>query len=422
MEKGEWVILTEGMQPTEFLGYEQLEAEVKVLRYREVVEKKKKFVEVVLDKTPFYAESGGQVGDKGVLRQDDEIIRVFDTIKENDMIIHLVDKAPQQSEYIGLVDEVNRLRTENNHSATHLMHFALRKVLGDHAEQKGSLVDAKHLRFDFSHFEKMTDEHIYEVEKTVNAMIRENNSIDEHREIGMQQAMDMGALAFFGEKYGDKVRVVKFGDSIELCGGTHVTATGRIGYFKILSESAIAAGVRRIEATTGLAAEEFVQHKLETEQAIWNLLKNPKDLLKGVQSLMDENKKLQKQTESLNKKLSAGLSRDLLDSAIEKDGITILTAKVDATTEVVKDMAFSMIRENKSLVAVLGNTADGKAFLTVAIGEEAIKSKGLHAGNLVRELAKEIKGGGGGQPHFATAGGKDPSGIQNALDKVVHFI
>jgi alanyl-tRNA synthetase len=210
MEKGEWVVFVDGMKPTEFLGYEKLEAEVRVLRYREVSEKKKKFVELVLDQTPFYAEAGGQVGDRGVLRSGDDVIRVFDTIKENEMIVHLVDKVPQKSEYIGLVDEDNRLRTENNHSATHLMHYALRKVLGDHVEQKGSLVDAKHLRFDFSHFEKMTDEQIYEVEKIVNAMIRENNPIDEHRTVEMQQAMDMGALAFFGEKYGDKVRVVKF--------------------------------------------------------------------------------------------------------------------------------------------------------------------------------------------------------------------
>ena len=232
----------------------------------------------------------------------------------------------------------------------------------------------------------------------------------------------MGALAFFGEKYGDMVRVVKFGDSIELCGGTHVAATGQIGYFKILSESAIAAGVRRIEATTGLAAEEFVQQKLETEQAIWTLLKNPKDLLKGVQSLIDENKKLQKQTESLSRKLSDGLIRELQDAAIEKGGTQIIVAKVGAATEVVKNMAFSLIRNNKNVVAILGNAADNKAFLTVAIGEEAIKNKGLHAGNMIRELAKEIKGGGGGQPHFATAGGKDPAGIQSALDKAVDLV
>jgi len=238
----------------------------------------------------------------------------------------------------------------------------------------------------------------------------------------MQEAMDMGALAFFGEKYGDKVRVIRFGESIELCGGTHVAATGQIGYFKIVSESAIAAGVRRIEAITGLAAEEYVERKMQTEHAIWQLLKNPKDLLKGVQGLVDENKKLQKQVEGMNQKLSAGLVKDLLASVEEKNGIGVIATKVDATTEVVKNMAFAMIRENKNLLAVIGNSDGGKAFLTVAIGEEAIKTRDLHAGNLVRELAKEIKGGGGGQPHFATAGGKDPSGIQAALDKVMQMV
>ncbi len=420
LDKDEWVVMTESNNPTEFLGYDQLEAEVKVLRYRRVQEKKNTYYEIVLDKTPFYAESGGQAGDKGVLRNTDEVIRIFDTKKENDMIIHLADKGVEAGAGIfnAAVDTNNRLKTENNHSATHLMHFALRTVLGKHVEQKGSLVDSNHLRFDFSHFEKMTDEQLFEVEKLVNNMIRKNNPIDEHRALGMKAAMDMGALAFFGEKYGDKVRVVRFGDSIELCGGTHVAATGQIGYFKITSESAIAAGIRRIEAITGEEAESYVQQKIESESSIRQMLKNPKDVVKGVQGLMEENRKLQKLTESLNQKLSEGLITELRASAVDHNGIVLLTAKVDAATEIVKNMAFSLIRENKNMLAVLANTADGKAFLTVALGENVIREKGLNAGQLVRELAVEIKGGGGGQAHIATAGGKDPSGIQAALDKI----
>ncbi|MEE4255402.1 MAG: alanine--tRNA ligase [Bacteroidales bacterium] len=420
LDKDEWILLAKRDVQTQFVGYDTLEAEVKVLRYREVQDKKKKYYEIVLDKTPFYAESGGQAGDMGTLRNDDEIIRIFNTVKENDMIVHFADRAPGNGEgkYKAEVDYTTRLKTVNNHSATHLMHFALRKVLGNHVEQKGSLVDADHLRFDFSHFEKMTDEDIFEVEKTVNAMIRENNPIDEHREVGMQKALDMGALAFFGEKYGDKVRVIRFGESIELCGGTHVAATGQIGYFKIISESAIAAGVRRIEAITGEAAEEYLQKKLSSEAEIRDLLKNPKDVVKGVHNLMEENRKLQKQAEALNRKLSESLLSELLSETVAHKGIDLLTTKVDAGTDVVKNLAFSLIKKNPRLVAVIGNAADGKAFLTVGIGEEALKQTGLNAGNLVRELAKNIKGGGGGQAHFATAGGKDPSGIQSALDSV----
>ncbi|MBE9483346.1 MAG: alanine--tRNA ligase, partial [Bacteroidetes bacterium] len=266
------------------------------------------------------------------------------------------------------------------------------------------------------------DEEVFSVEKMVNAMIRNNDTIDEHRAVEMQQAMDMGALAFFGEKYGDKVRVVRFGDSIELCGGTHVPATGQIGYFKIVSESAIAAGVRRIEAITGEAAENFVQARVDAENKIRELLKNTKDIVKGVRGMIDENKKLQKLTETLNRKVSGGLLTDLESAIKPYKGVDLLTARVDADLSVVKNIAFSLIKNNKKVLAVLGSTAEGKAFLTVAIGEKAIKANKLNAGSLIRELAKEIKGGGGGQPHFATAGGKDPSGIQAALDKVKTLI
>ena len=424
LDKSDWIVVSESDRPGEFLGYEQLEAEVKLLRYREVKEKQNTYYELVLDKTPFYAESGGQVGDKGILRNKEVTIKIFDTKKENDLTIHLAEKGMEGplDGFTAIVDRENRIKIENNHSATHLMHYALRRVLGDHVEQKGSLVDAEHLRFDFSHFGKMTDEEVFSIEKMVNAMIRNNDTIDEHRAVEMQQAMDMGALAFFGEKYGDKVRVVRFGDSIELCGGTHVPATGQIGYFKIVSESAIAAGVRRIEAFTGEVAENFVQARIDAENKIRELLKNTKDIVKGVQGMIDENKKLQKLTETLNRKVSGGLLTDLQSAIKPYKGVDLLTARVDADLSVVKNIAFSLIKNNKKVLAVLGTVAEGKAFLTVAIGEAAIKKKNLNAGSLIRELAKEIKGGGGGQPHFATAGGKDPSGIQAALDKVKTLI
>ena len=416
----DWVILTESVNPTIFLGYDQLEAEVKLLRYRRVSDKKKSYFELVLNQTPFYAESGGQSGDIGTLTNDNESIIVFDTRRENDMIVHLADKSPIEGStvYNAVVDGKNRRMTENNHSATHLMHYGLRKVLGDHVEQKGSLVDAKHLRFDFSHFQKMSDTEIMEVEKLVNDMIRENNVIDEHRSIGMDAAMDMGALAFFGEKYGDEVRVVKFGKSVELCGGTHVAATGQIGFFKIISEGAIAAGIRRIEAISAVEAELFVHDHVRTDNEIRELLKNPKDIVKGVQGLIEENKKLQKLAESLNKKVSEALVVDLITNVEEINGVEVIAAKVDVDTAVAKNMAFSILKDNNNVLVVLGNEAGGKAFLTVAVGEELINEKGLNAGNIIRELAKEIKGGGGGQPHFATAGGKDPAGIQKALAKV----
>jgi alanyl-tRNA synthetase len=421
-DKGEWIINAESDKPTVFLGYDSLEAEVKLLRYRKVKEKKKAYFELVLDKTPFYAESGGQAGDKGILNNQEisEPIRIFDTRKENDMIIHLADKAWESNtgHYTAIVDAENRVQIENNHSATHLMHYALRKVLGRHVEQKGSLVDAGHLRFDFSHFQKMTDEEIYAVEQTVNQMIRDNTAIDEHRNINMKAAQEMGALAFFGEKYGDEVRVVKFGDSIELCGGTHVPATGQIGFFKIIAEGAIAAGIRRIEAITAVHAEEYIHKHLMLGSEISSLLKNPKDIVKGVQGLIEENKKLQKQNEILSRKVSASLAMELKNSIEIYNGIEILTAKIDADQPAVKNIAFGLIKDHPNLLVVLGNEAAGKAFLTVALGDNLIADKQLNAGTLIRELSKEIQGGGGGQPHIATAGGKDPSGIQKALDKV----
>ncbi len=419
-DKGDWVVVAENDSPTAFLGYDTLEAEVQLLRYRKVSDKKKSFYELVLDRTPFYAESGGQSGDKGILKNEVQTIRIFDTRKENDLVIHLADKGMEggTGRYHATVDSANRLKTENNHSATHLMHHALRKVLGEHVEQKGSLVDADHLRFDFSHFEKMTDEQVFEVERLVNAMIRQNNPIDEHRSLDIDKAIEMGALAFFGEKYGEKVRVVRFGDSVELCGGTHVTATGRIGLFKILSEGAIAAGIRRIEACTGEAAEAYVREKIVAESSIRLMLKNPKDVVKGVQGLIEENRKLQKTIDTLNRRLAENLIIELKSKAENVNGVDLVLARVDADTAVVKNIAFSLCRDNGMMLAVIGNEMDGKAFLTVAVGEDALKGKKLDAGDIIRRISKDIGGGGGGQPHFATAGGKDPAGIPKALSRV----
>ena len=397
---------------------------MKLVKYRRVADKKRSYFELVLDRTPFYAESGGQVGDKGWLRNNAQTINIFDTRKENDLVIHLAAEEPENEEinYLARVDMENRRLTENNHSATHLMHHALRKVLGEHVEQKGSLVDADHLRFDFSHFQKMTEEEISEVEHLVNRMIRQNTHIDEHRNIPMQDAMDMGALAFFGEKYGEQVRVIKFGDSVELCGGTHVPATGQIGFFKIVSESAIAAGVRRIEAVTADAAEAYVGEQLKTASEIRQLLKNPKDPVKGILALIEENKRLQKANDTLNRKISESLLNELLQNAKVVKGVGIIAAKVDVDTAIVKNMVFSLLKKGDNLMVVLGNEADGKAYITVGLSDELIKKQGLDAAKIIRELAPEIKGGGGGQAHFATAGGKDPSGIASALAKAQELL
>ncbi len=415
----DWVVLSGENPAAAFMGYDSLEAEVKLLRYRKVADKKKTYFELVLDRTPFYAESGGQVGDRGWLIGPDHTLNIFDTRKENDLVIHLAGEEPKESNtnYLARVDVENRHNTENNHTATHLMHHALRKVLGEHVEQKGSLVDAGHLRFDFSHFQKMSDEEIMKVESIVNRMIRNNDPIDEKRSIPMQQAMDMGALAFFGEKYGDQVRVIRFGKSVELCGGTHVKATGQIGFFKIISEGAIAAGVRRIEALTAEAAEKYVRDQLAAGSEIRQLLKNPKDPIKGVQALLEENKRLQKLAETLNRKISESMLDDLFRHAENINDLTLVAAKVDADTAVVKNLAFGLVKKADNMLVVLGNEDEGKAFLTVAMSEALTKQRGLDAGKIIRELAREISGGGGGQPHFATAGGKNPAGLSRALEK-----
>jgi alanyl-tRNA synthetase len=421
-DKDDWIRLSDAGGTTEFLGYDQLVAKVKLLRYRRVSDKKKTYYELVLDQTPFYAESGGQVGDSGTLTNGNERIHIFDTRRENELILHFADREPASKEYTARVDDGQRIRTANNHTATHLMHHALRKVLGEHVEQKGSLVDAGHLRFDFSHFQKMSNEEILKVEQMVNAMIRNNFPMDEHRSVNMEEALEMGALAFFGEKYGDKVRVIRFGDSVELCGGTHVALTGQIGLFKIISESAIAAGVRRIEALTGEAAEKYVNEKLAVEDEVRQLLKNPKDLVKGVGNLLEDYKRIQKQNETLNRKMAGSVLADLRNKQTHHHGIDLLTASPAVDQGIAKDLVFTLTRENKNLVVLLGTESSGKAYLTLGIGETAIKDKKLDASKIIGELAKEIHGGGGGQAHFATAGGNEPGGLHKAFEMLRNLL
>jgi alanyl-tRNA synthetase len=417
----DWVVLKPGGDTIAFVGYETLEAEVEVVKYRKVKTKKDDFYEIVLDKTPFYAESGGQVGDKGVFEKDGTLIGVLDTYKENELSIHkTLEIFDDMSGTVkARVDSSKRLATVNNHSATHLMHAALRTVLGDHVEQRGSLVDEERLRFDFSHFSRMTEEEIRRVEEIVNAKIRENIPIEEKRDVPFNEAVSMGAMALFGEKYGDQVRVITFDPrySVELCGGTHVKATGQIGLFKIVSEGAIAAGIRRVEAVTGKIAEEYVYGEEDLIRQLKESMKNTKDLVKGVHRLIEENKELQKKLDSLGRDIAKQKKSEFLDSAEQIGEVRLITGKIDGDAKAAKDLAFSMKDDGDDLVILLGNASSGKAGLTLMIAEPLIREKDLHAGNMIRELAKEIQGGGGGQPHFASAGGKDPSGFDRAFEK-----
>jgi alanyl-tRNA synthetase len=416
----DWIILRPEVEQTEFLGYDTLEADVEVVKYRKVKAKGQEYFEIVLDKTPFYAESGGQVGDKGYLECNGQRIIIEDTYKENDLIIHKANEiVEQESRARATVDGKKRNDTANNHSATHLMHAALRKVLGKHVEQKGSLVDENHLRFDFSHFAKLSAEEIRKVEHIVNQKIRENINKTEKRHVPIEEAKKMGAMALFGEKYGEDVRVIIFDPeySIELCGGIHVPATGQIGLFKIISEGAIAAGVRRIEAVTGEKAEAYFYDQLDTLEEIREILKNAKDIAKGVRTLSDENKELQHKIEELNRYRVVALKDELVKNAEDINGIRFVAAKLDIDPKSAKDLAFMLYENPGSQLILFITTADDKINLSIMLSEDLIKGKGLHAGNLVKELAKEISGGGGGQPHYATAGGSNPKGIPVVLEK-----
>ncbi|SDF03730.1 alanyl-tRNA synthetase [Mucilaginibacter pineti] len=423
----DWVVLKDDETST-FTGYDETETIAHVVKYRKVTAKGKEQYQIVLDKTPFYAESGGQVGDKGELVfPDGTIILVTDTKKENGLTVHFVDNLPEDIEdaLTAIVDPALRSQTNSNHSATHLLHAAMKQVLGSHVNQKGSLVNSDYLRFDFSHFAKVTDEELAQIEAIVNQKVRQNIPLKEERSVLYAEAITSGVTALFGEKYGEYVRVITFEEefSKELCGGTHVQATGQIGYFKIISESAVAAGVRRIEAITGVAAEVYITNQSNLVNQLKDLLKNPKDLPKSVESLLEENSKLKKEIEKSILEKSSGLKNELAQKAEAIGGLNFIAQKVALpNAEAVKNLAYQLKDIVPNLYLVLAADFDGKPSLTVMIAENLVKEKGLHAGNIIKELAKEIKGGGGGQPFFATAGGSDASGLDNALVKAKSFI
>ena len=415
---GDWVVVNESEQPTDFVGYTDFQCESRILRFREVVAKNKKHFEIVLDKTPFYAEMGGEVGDTGTLSSDDETIRIINTVKENNLVIHITEQLPQNPEakFTVAVDTVRRQRIANNHSATHLMHAALRQVLGSHVEQKGSLVDDQRLRFDFSHFAKMTNEEIRQVEKIVNQKIRENIPNVTYAEIPIDEAKAMGATALFGEKYGDKVRVVVFGKdySMELCGGCHTSATGNIGMFKIVSEGAIAAGIRRIEAITGEAVEQYLDEQLDLIGKLKETVKSP-DLVKGVTSLSEQNSALKKEVEHLMQEKAQNLAEQLLAKASDHEGCKLIMETLPCTGDQLRNIALILKQLNESTIAILGAVVEGKPALCLLLPEAFADAKGLDATKLIREVAKEIQGGGGGQKTLCVAGGRNADGLPKAM-------
>jgi alanyl-tRNA synthetase len=420
----DWIIVNPG-DSNEFVGYDQTETPAHILKYRKVTAKGKVQFQIVLDRTPFYAESGGQVGDTGFLTAEDGLqIRISDTKKENALNIHFTDEIPQafdlEAQVLASVDADRRVLIQSNHSATHLLQAALREVLGTHVQQKGSLVNADYLRFDFSHFAKATDEELAKVEAIVNQKIRQNIALKEERNVPFQEAVNRGVTALFGEKYGEFVRIITFDDSYsrELCGGIHVQATGQIGYFKIVSESAVAAGVRRIEAITGATAEEYFNNQAGLINQLKGLLKNPKDLAKSIESLLDENIRLKKEIEKSVFEKAANIKSELAAKAEPVNGMNFIAAHIDfANADAIKNLAFSLKEIVPDLFLVLASESDGKPGLTVMISDDLVDKRGLNAGNIVRELAKNIQGGGGGQPFYATAGGKDSSGLDLALIK-----
>ena len=419
VETGDWVTLKEG--ETTFVGYDYTEYETSILRYRQIKQKNQTLYQIVLSDTPFYAESGGQVGDTGVLVNEFETIDIIDTKKENNLPIHIAKKLPEHLDapMMACVDTDKRATCAANHSCTHLLDEALRQVLGTHVEQKGSLVTPDSLRFDFSHFQKVTPEQIREVEHLVNAKIRENVPLTEYRNLPIEKAKELGAIALFGEKYGDEVRVVQFGSSIEFCGGTHVSATGKIGMVKIISESSVAAGIRRIEAVTGAKVEEMfdtVQDAINDLKALFN---NAPDLKAAISKYIEENAGLKKQMEEFMKEKEAAVKNKLIEGAKEINGVKVIQAVLPMPADAVKNIAFQLKGQfPENLFVVIGSVFENKPLLTVTMSDDQVKA-GLNAGQLVREAAKLIQGGGGGQPHFATAGGKNPDGLSAAVDKIV---
>ncbi|MDA8971566.1 alanine--tRNA ligase [Flavobacteriaceae bacterium] len=422
---GDWVTLTQDTQE-EFVGYDTLETQIQIVKYRKVASKKDgEMYQLVFNRTPFYPEGGGQVGDKGYLEASNgEVVYIVDTKKENNLIVHFSKNLPRKPKesFKAVVDNKQRSRSASNHSATHLLHQALRKVLGTHVEQKGSMVHSGSLRFDFSHFSKLTDEELLEVQDFVNARIKEELPLEEKRNIPYQQAIDQGAIALFGEKYGDAVRAIKFGNSMELCGGTHVSNTSSIWHFIITSEGAVASGIRRIEAITGDAAKQYYIDRSNAFSALQKSLNNAQDPVKAVTSMQEQNSALQKQVAQLLKEKAKNLKGDLKNEVVELNGVHFLTKELDLDAAGLKDLAFELGGEIDNLFILFGSKANDKALLTCYIDKQLVSSKGLDAGKIVRELGKHIQGGGGGQPFFATAGGKKPEGIAIALAQVKDYI
>ena len=420
---GDWVQLS-NEQTSTFVGYDNTEYPCHVVKYREVKQKKGVAYEMILDNTPFYGEMGGEVGDTGVLVSENEEIKVLDTKKENGVSIHIVNKIPEnvEAEFMACVDTDRRRAIESNHSCTHLLDQALREVLGSHVEQKGSLVTAEGLRFDFSHFEKVTPEQLREVEHIVNERIRMNIPLEEFRDTPIEEARELGAIALFGEKYGDKVRVVKFGKSVEFCGGCHVKATGQIGMVRIVSESSIAAGVRRIEAVTGKQVEEMLDRLQDFMVDLKGLFNNAPNLMQTIEKAIAENKELQEQVSQFKAQKAMQLKDEMVAKAKDVNGIKVISGVLPVDAQSAKDIAFSLRQEfTENLLVVIGSAAEGKPTLTVALSDDLTK-EGKNAGATVREAGKLIQGGGGGQPHFATAGGKNADGLRAAVDKVIEVI
>ena len=422
---GDWETLTQDTQE-EFVGYDTLETQIQIVKYRKVASKKDgEMYQLVFNRTPFYPEGGGQVGDKGYLEASNgEVVYIVDTKKENNLIVHFSKNLPRKPKesFKAVVDNKQRSRSASNHSATHLLHQALRKVLGTHVEQKGSMVHSGSLRFDFSHFSKLTDEELLEVQDFVNARIKEELPLEEKRNIPYQQAIDQGAIALFGEKYGDAVRAIKFGNSMELCGGTHVSNTSSIWHFIITSEGAVASGIRRIEAITGDAAKQYYIDRSNAFSALQKSLNNAQDPVKAVTSMQEQNSALQKQVAQLLKEKAKNIKGDLKNEVVELNGVHFLTKELDLDAAGLKDLAFELGGEIDNLFILFGSKANDKALLTCYIDKQLVSSKGLDAGKIVRELGKHIQGGGGGQPFFATAGGKKPEGIAIALAQVKDYI
>ncbi|MBR1514191.1 MAG: alanine--tRNA ligase [Bacteroidales bacterium] len=415
---GDWVVVNASEEPTQFVGYTENTCESHILRFREVVAKKKTHFEIVLDKTPFYAEMGGEVGDTGTLTSENETIKILNTVKENNLVIHITEQLPQTPEavFTAAIDVERRQRIANNHSATHLMHAALRQVLGSHVEQKGSLVDDQRLRFDFSHFAKMTPDEIRQVEQLVNRKIRENIPNVTYAEVPIDEAKAMGATALFGEKYGDKVRVVVFDKdySMELCGGCHTSATGNIGMFKIVSEGAIAAGIRRIEAITGEAVEQYLDEQLDLIGRLRESVKSP-DLVKAVTSLNEQNAALKKEVEHLMQEKAQAMAEKLNEKASDHEGYKLIVDNLSCTGDQLRNIALMLKQKNENTIAILGAVSEGKPALCLLLPESFADAKGLDATKLIREVAKEIQGGGGGQKTLCVAGGRNADGLPKAM-------